>query len=263
MALEDNVGGGGLVDFAALHIHDAVFEHVNPADAGRARDFVQRRDEPAERHLLAVQVRRNAFGEGEGDLADLVGGLPGRHEPHPDGLGNLLIQINRAGGDAAAPHGFVVAALDLLVHGDAPRLAQRPLFAARQVEVADRDEDLALRGEHLEDVVHAILVVALAGGAFHEGVAAEFLAAQRHFAGHQLARHRGRDGVAFVVGVGADGLGQPLLGELLRQVYHDGFDAERLGLGLGDGDFLVALADVAGDGNNILDLVGAAQEFNG
>src|SRR5205823_14609270 len=80
---------------------------------------------------------------------------------------------NRAGGQASAPHRLVVATLHHFGDRDAKLLRQFFLLAPRQVEVADRDEDGELRREKLENVVHPVLIVALAAAAFHDGVAAE------------------------------------------------------------------------------------------
>ena len=76
---EDDRGGGRLVDLAALQVHDAVFDDVDPAEAVRATDLIEDRHEFGERQPLPVDrdghARLEGDGEGRGDIRRLYGGM--------------------------------------------------------------------------------------------------------------------------------------------------------------------------------------------
>ncbi len=109
--------------------------------------------------------------------------------------------------------------------------------------------------------MQAILVVALAGGALDERVAAELARLFGDDPGHELPRHARRDGVALVVGVGLYGHGDPLVGELVAHVDEDRLEAHLAGVGPRHLHLFVALAYVDGDGDDLLRLVLPAQQL--
>ena len=70
-------------------------------------------------------------------------------------------------------------------------LHQELFFPAGEVEIAHGNKDGEARGKEAEDVVHTVLVVAFAAGAFHQSVATKFEGLLGHACGDKLAGHRG------------------------------------------------------------------------
>ena len=168
---------------------------------------------------------------------------------------NRLVEPDCPRGQAAAPQCLVIAALHHLGDGDAQLLRQVLFLAAGQIEVAHRDQDLELRREELEDVVHSVLVVALAAAAFHDGVAAKLERQGSDLRGDQLAGHRGRHGIALVAGVCLDRLRQPEVGKFLLRVDDNRGDAKHFGLCDRRLHLVLPLPHVDGDREQVLDLV--------
>ena len=105
-------------------------------------------------------------------------------------------------------------------------LHQELFFPAREVKIPHGNKDGEAGREEAEDVVHTVLVIAFAAGAFHEGIAAEFKGLLRDMGSNELTSHRGRDRIAVIVGIRLDGFAQPLFGKLLFGVDNKRGDAQ-------------------------------------
>ena len=169
-------GRGRLVDLAALDAHEAVLDVVDAADAVPAAEVV---------HALAParpgpwshrRARRDPALEADGQLGGDVGRLARRHGP--------FVGVGRRRGPGVLEHaGLAGAAPEVDVDGvgrlpgdgdlDAALDGVVDLLVAREAHAhAHRRDDLEAGVEGVHGDVEADLVVALAGAAVGDGVAA-------------------------------------------------------------------------------------------
>ena len=203
------------------------------------------------RHALAVHRNRHALFESDGHLAGLVGRLRGALGQHPDfvrrGVGRVF---ERAAFVRDVPD-VAVAAVDLGGRsGDRHVVCARVfdgVFARNDVPFAPRRDHRQLRRQRLVGELEAHLVVALAGAAVGQRVAA---GGQRHF--HLLlGQQRPCDGCAqqvlvLVDAAGAHQLPEVLGDELLAHVLDVHFRSAGLArLLFQAGQLVAALSDVA------------------
>src|SRR5439155_15222427 len=118
----------------------AVLEDVDLAAAMAAGDHVELRHDLGERQFLAVEGNRHTVLEGDRHPGWARFHLSRRLPPEPGVFRDGLIETDRTGGQASAPHRLVVATLHHFGDRDAKLLRQFFLLAPRQVEVADWDE---------------------------------------------------------------------------------------------------------------------------
>ena len=88
--------GGCLVDFTSFDAGEAVFDHVDTADAMRARDNAEVADQLENRHGDAVDGDGHAVLERDFDIGGLVGTLRGRLRHRVNllaGLGPRIFQV--------------------------------------------------------------------------------------------------------------------------------------------------------------------------
>ena len=124
---------------------------------------------------------------------------------------------------------------------------------ALQIPLTNRGDDLELGVERLDGSLKTDLVVTLAGAAVGDIGGAELVGDLDELLGKQRAGQSGEQRVLVLVhGVGGDGLGQELIGELIAQVEHLAVqNAQVEGLLLLGIQAGLLLAHVAADANDI------------
>ncbi len=238
-AAEDRAGRG-LVDAAAFHADQAVFDDVGPADAVPAAERVQLGEEPDTRDPLAVQADGVALLEFDLDVLRRVRRLFRADRE----LVHLLLGLVPGVFEDAALVGEVkdiaVAAVDVLFSlrdRDVVLLGIADgILAALDFPLAPGGDDLELGIQGHDGELEAHLVVALAGAAVGDRLCTLGLGGLDEFLGDQGPGHGGAEQViALVDRTGLHGGEDVILQEFLPQVFDD--ELARAG---GDGFFIEA-----------------------
>ena len=226
MGGDERQGAGNLVALAALKAHQTILDQVETAKAVVARDLVEGDDDLGELHLLAVD------GDGLAGLKLNLGVSRGvgrvlRVLSHNPGVVKRLVPgiLQVTALDGATPQvvvdgiGVVVGTLgDRHVVGVGVGDLVR---TALQIPLTNRGDNLELGVEGLDGGLKTDLVVALAGAAVGDIGGAELVSDLDELLGKQRTGQSGKQRVLILVhGVGGDGLGQELIGELIAQVEH-------------------------------------------
>ena len=258
MGGDERQGAGNLVALAALETHQTILDQVQAAKAVVAGDLVERNDDLGELHLLAVDGDGLArlkldlgVGRGVGRVLGILGHNPGVVERLVPGI----LQVTAL--DGATPQ-VVIDGIGVVVG----TLGNRHVVGvgvgdlvrtALQIPLTNRGDDLELGVERLDGSLKTDLVVTLAGAAVGDIGGAELVGDLDELLGKQRAGQSGEQRVLVLVhGVGGDGLGQELIGELIAQVEHLAVqNAQVEGLLLLGIQAGLLLAHVAADANDI------------
>ena len=247
---------GGFVHAAALHAHEAVFHHVEAADAVPARNLVQGHDHFTGSEAFAVEGDGVALFKADGDVFRFVGSLFHRHgHDVAVGAGFFPRVFEFAAFKGAVQH---VAVHAVMLVGGIDRNAV--LFGkggqsgtAHEVPFTPGSDDLKVGSQSVDGKLEADLVVALAGSAVGDGHRA-FLTGDFH---ETLGNERTGDGGAhevapFVGGAGTQHGIDVIACELVAQVFNIGLGRAGLqGLGFHAVE-VVFLTEVGGDGNDLI-----------
>ena len=164
--------------------------------------------------------------------------------------------LEEAGLHGAAPHVLVDGERRTLgdVDRDGVLLGERDGLLTGPGVVADRGEHLEIRCERGESDLEADLVVALAGAAVRDGVAAVLAGGVHQVLDDQRPADRRHQRVAVhVERVGLDGGQAVFVGELVAGVDDDGLDRAAVQRALTHHlHVLAALAEVDGDGDDLV-----------
>ena len=191
MSLQQQHGGGRLVDFARLDADQPVLEVVDAADPVLAPHLVQRRHQVQRSDRLAVKRNRQTLFEADLYIGRIIGTLPRVARPRIDLGGRLRPRIlEHAGFDRAAPQVLVgrVRGTDGGRDLDAVLVGVLDLVVPIHTPLAHRRDHLELRRERGCGDVESHLVVALAGAAMSDRAGA--------FAARDLDHHRRDQGPA-------------------------------------------------------------------
>ena len=200
------------------------------------------RQAPLEGQLDADRLVRGASRRGD-ELEDIVvGGVVEILDPAPLRGASPQVVVDRVGGDlgpALDRDAVLAGVLDLLL------AAHRPLAHGR--------DHLQLRGERGDRAVDADLVVALAGAAVGDRVAAGAARVFDGELGDQRPAEGGEERIGPAVeGVGLDGGGDVAVGEVLARIDEVAFDgADPPRLALDDREVLAGLAEVDGERDDL------------
>ena len=167
-----DAGGRRLVDLARLDPHQAVLDHVDPADAMRAGNRCQAANQLRERHRHAVDFRRHACLEFDLHVSGRVRTLGRRLGERIDFLGRLGPRIlEHPAFDRAAPEVSIgaVRAVNGDRHGNAVRAGVRDLIGPRHPPDPSWCDDSNGWIERARRDVDPDLVVAFAGAAMGDG----------------------------------------------------------------------------------------------
>ena len=245
----------GLVDAAALHAHEAVLADVDAADAVAGADGVELGEERHRVEGLAVDGGGVALAEGDGHVLVGVGRVLRAGGDHPHVFRRGVPRILELAALMADVPDVGVAAVDLLGAGRGGHVARLEVgehgLAALEVPDAPRADHAQLRGERGVGALEADLVVALAGAAVAERVAAGGECHLDLRAGDDRAGDGGAHQVAVLVDRAGDRHREgELAQEGLLEVDDDALGRAALGGLLADAlELALALADVghAGD----------------
>ena len=258
MGGDERQGAGNLVALAALEAHQTILDQIQTAKAVVAGDLVERDDDLGELHLLAVDGDGLAglkldlgVGRGIGRVLGVLGHNPGVVKRLVPGI----LQVTALDG---APPQVVIDGIGVVVG----TLGNRHVVGvgvgdlvrtALQIPLTNRGDNLELGVEGLDGGLKTNLVVALASAAVGDIGGAELVGDLDELLGKQRAGQGGEQRVLVLVhGVGGDGLGQELIGELIAQVEHLAVqNAQVEGLLLLGIQAGLLLAHVAADANDI------------
>ncbi len=223
MGCEQERGRGRLVDVADLQADDAILDVIDDADPVARGDLCRAFDQGHGRKALAVE--RHGHPALELDLHDLrlLGGLFGAGDELKDVvLGSVVEILDPATLGGATPQVVVDRVGDDLgaaLDGDAVLARVGDLLLAAHLPRAHGRDRAQLRGERGDRGLDAHLVVALAGAAVGDRVAAARARVPHRELGDQRAPERGEQRIAAAVErVGLDRREQVLARELLARV---------------------------------------------
>ena len=246
-----------LVDVAHLQADDAVLDVVDDADAVAAADLggaLEQLDDP---QALAVERHRHAALEADRDDLGLVGRELGPGHELEDVVVGRVVELLDPAPLRRAPPEVVVdrvgRVLGAALDRDAVLARVGDLLLAPHLPAAHGRDDLQLGRQRGHRRLDADLVVALAGAAVGDRVAAVLARVLDGELGDQRAPEGGEERVAEAVdGVGLDGRDDEVAGELLARVDDLGRDgAELQRLALHDVVVLAGLAEVDGQGHDL------------
>ena len=210
---------------------------------------------------LAVDRNGDAGFEADGDFAGLAGRLGGAVGEHPDLVGRGVGGVFERAALVGDVPDVAVAAVDFgggSGDGDVALAGVLDgILAGDDGPLAPGSDDGQVGGERLVSELEAHLVVALAGAAVGEGVAARGEGDLDLFHGEQRAGDGSAEQVLMLVdAAGADKFPKVLGDELLAQVLDmDVAGAGFAGLFLEAGELIAALADIAAHGDDFAAVV--------
>ena len=217
MREHDQRAAGSLVAAARLHADEAILHQVDAPDPVLGADRVQRLEQLERLHLLAVDRDRHALLETDGHFAGLVGRFRGTLGQHPDVVRRGVGRIFERPAFVRDVPDIAVAAVDL-----GGRCRDRHVvlagvldgvLARNDVPFAPWRDHRQLRRQRLVGQLEADLIVALAGAAVRQGVAA---GGERDFhllLGQQRPGDRGAEQILVLV----DAAGAHQLPEILAR----------------------------------------------
>ena len=172
---EDDLGRGDLVDVANLQADDAVLDVVEDPDAvltGDLRDMLDQVDHP---HGDTIDRNGESVLEADREIDGAVGRVLGKRHELEDVVRCCLADVlDDAAFAGAAPEVVVDRVRPLDARADRDTVFDRvgDLLVAAHLPLTNRRDDLQLRGKRLDGRLDPDLVVALAGAAMGDGVAA-------------------------------------------------------------------------------------------
>ena len=223
-----------LVDVADLQTDDAVLDVVDDADAVARAELADALDQLDERQALAVERHRQAALELQLDPLRLIGRAARRRDQLEDVVVGGVVEILDPATLRRAPPEVVVDRVgrDLGAALDRDPVLARvlDLLLAAHRPLAHRRDDLELGRERRDRAVDAHLVVALAGAAVGDRVAARAARVLDGELGDQRPSERREQRVAAAVErVRLDRRREVLVRELLARVDDVAVDARRSG----------------------------------
>ncbi len=226
MGNDEGQGARCLVALTALNADHAVLDHVDAAEAVVAGDLVHLGDDVQVAHLLAVDGNRQAALELDLNLGGLVGSLLGVGGHGVDVQRRAVHRVfQNTALDGAAPQVVVDGVRLGLGGGNGYAVSLCPvhfLLAGVHIPLANRGDDLQRGVQRLDGGLEANLVVALAGAAMGHVLGTELMGGVYQVLGDQRAGKGGYQRVLVLeVGVGEQGLGQVVGGEVLAHVGDD------------------------------------------
>jgi hypothetical protein len=245
-----------LVDAARAQPDEAVLDHVDAPDPVRAGELVEAVQQARRRERRAVDRRGAAVLEADQDLGRRVGRLLGRPREQEHALVGRAPRVLEDSALVRDVHQVAVHRVGLRErrgHRDAVLLRVGDAVGPRhEVPLAPRRDDRELGCERAERELEAHLVVALAGRAVRDRVAAGLACDLGLVLGDQRPRERGAEQVAALVDRRArDRRIDEVAHELLAHVAHDAVDRAGRACLLGQAGELLLLADVGGERDHL------------
>ena len=261
-SVHDQRAAGSFVAPARLHADKAVLHQVDAADAVLAADLVELLEQRDGGGVaLAVHRNRRALLEPDGHVFRLIRRVLGRSGQHPDFVRGRIRRIFQRAALVRNVPDVAVAAVDLLGglrdrHVMLGRVLDSVL-ARNDVPLAPRSDHRQMRSQRLIGQLKSHLIVALAGAAVRQRVAAGFQCDFHLAFGQQGPGDGGPQQILmFVLAAGADHLPQILGDKLFAHVRDVAFlGAGRLGFLLETGQLVAALADVTAHGDDFAAVV--------
>jgi len=216
---------GGLVHTAGLHAHQTVLHHVRNAHAVARGDFVAGFQQLHRVHLLAVDGHRNALLKVNGHIFRLVRRVFRIFADQRQIARRLVGRIFQiASLVREMPDVAIHRIRTILLHrdGDAARVGILDfLFAGLDIPLAPRRDDRHVRRKRLDGKLKTHLIVALAGAAVADGVAAFLLGDFNQTLGNQrTGEGRAQQILALIDGVSLERRPDEVLDKLLAQIFN-------------------------------------------
>ena len=218
---------GGLVDAAALHADQTVFDDIQQADAVGAAQLVEMLDQRNAVHLNAVHGGGDALLKVDLDIGRLVGGLLGGDAQLQE-AGLIVLRLERGLLQIKALMAEVPEVLILGVVRLAVDLQRNVvglgvvdlLVTALDAPLTPRGDDGHIGGQRFQGQLKTDLIVALAGAAVADGIGVLLLGDVGQCGGDAGARMGGAQQVILVLGVSLQAGPDVVFDIVLLQVQH-------------------------------------------